>query len=206
MSIVFYGAPMSSATPVAWALAELGVAHEKVVIDLASGAQRKPEFLRLNPNGKVPTLVVDGTPMFEALAIQQWLGDRYGVEKGLWPASDAPARLRALSWGTWAYVTVGAALSRLFFATGERFGADFRNEAQVAYARNEIDGLLGLLDAQFEASPYLLGDSFSLADLTVASTLGYAASTGVSLAGHATLRGWLERCQARPAMAAVMGK
>ena len=41
-------------------------------------------------NGKVPTLVVDGTPMFEALAIIQWLGDRYGVQQGLWPAANSP--------------------------------------------------------------------------------------------------------------------
>jgi glutathione S-transferase len=91
-------------------------------------------------------------------------------------------------------------------STGERLGADVRNETQEAYVRKELDGLLDLLDAQFEASPYLLGDSFSLADLMVASTIGFAASTGVSLAGHARLRGWLERCQARPSMAAVMGK
>lgn len=204
MSIVFYAAPMSSATPVAWALAELGVPHEKVSIDLASGKQRTPEFLRLNPNGKVPTLVVDGTPMFEGLAIMQWLGDRHGVEKGLWPAADAPERLRALSWSTWAYVTFGGALGRLAASTGERLGAASRNEAQEAHARRELDGLIGILDAQLEARAYLLGDAFSLADLIVAATVGYAASTGVSLAGHARVQAWLARCQARPAMAKAM--
>src|SRR5690606_9857421 len=105
MSIVFYAAPMSSATPVAWALAELDVPHERVPVDLAAGDQRKPEFLRLNPNGKVPTLVVDGTPRFEALAIMTWLGDRYGTANGMWPPADSPERLPALSWSTWAYVS-----------------------------------------------------------------------------------------------------
>src|SRR3954469_24977510 len=101
MSMVFYAAPQSSSSPVACALQELGVPHERVNLNLAAGEQRKPEYLALNPNGKVPLLVVDGTPMFEALAILQWLGDRYGVEKKLWPAADSPARLEALSWTTW---------------------------------------------------------------------------------------------------------
>lgn len=95
MSIVFYTATWSSAAPVAYALAELGVPHEQVTLDLEAGDQRKPEFLALNPNGKVPTLVVDGTPMFEGLAIVLWLGDRYGVERGQWPHADAPARFEA---------------------------------------------------------------------------------------------------------------
>jgi len=91
MSITFYAAPQSSASPVSCALRELGVPHERVNLNLAAGDQRKPEYLALNPNGKVPLLVVDGTPLFEALAILQWLGDTYGVDKGLWPAAGSPA-------------------------------------------------------------------------------------------------------------------
>jgi glutathione S-transferase len=95
MSITFYAAPQSSASPVACALRELAVPHERINLNLAAGDQRKPEYLALNPNGKVPLLVVNGTPMFEAIAIMQWLGDKYGVEKGLWPSADSPARLEA---------------------------------------------------------------------------------------------------------------
>src|SRR6476620_10228813 len=112
MSMTLYEAPFSSATPVACALAELGLPHERVRFDLSSGLQKQPEFLALNPNGKVPTLVVDGTPMFEALAIIQWLGDRYGVQCGVWPKADSPERLQALSWSTWAYVSLGSVLQR----------------------------------------------------------------------------------------------
>src|SRR5215212_8353459 len=129
MTITFYEAPFSSATPVACALAELGVPHERIRFDLTSGIQKKPEFLALNPNGKVPTLVVDGTPMFETLAIVQWLGDRYGVAKGLWPAFDDPARLTALSWTAWCYVTCGAHVLRYNFAASERSPSELRHPA-----------------------------------------------------------------------------
>src|SRR5690606_22457152 len=141
MSIVFYAAPMSSATPVSWAIAELEVPHERVTLNLAAGDTRKPEFLRLNPNGKVPTLVVDGTPMFEALAIMTWLGDRYGVARGLWPAADSPARLEALSWSTWAYVSYGAVVNRLAYASSERIDSSLRSEGQAKIARDELQTL-----------------------------------------------------------------
>lgn len=130
MNVTLYQAPYSSAIPVVWALAELSVPYENVKIDLASGAQKKPEFLALNPNGKVPTLVVDGTPMFEACAIVMWLGDRFGVDKKLWPAADAPARMQAMAWSTWAYVTYGSMLARFATASG-RAGKDYAHEKQV---------------------------------------------------------------------------
>ncbi len=98
---------MSSATPIACALAELGVPHERVKIDITTGEQRRPDYLALNPNGKAPTLTVDGAPMFEALAIEMWLGQTYGVESGLWPADGTPLHLQAMAWSTWAYVSYG---------------------------------------------------------------------------------------------------
>lgn len=199
MSIVFYAAPMSSATPVSWALAELEVPHERVHVDITKGDQRKPEFLKLNPNGKVPTLVVDGTPMFEALAIMTWLGDRYGVARGMWPAADSPARLQALSWSTWAYVSYGSVLNRLAYASSERIDSSLRSEGQAKIARDELQALSTVLDAKLAAAPHLLGASFSLTDLIVASVVWYGTLVGVSLDAYPKTKAWLERCQARPA-------
>jgi glutathione S-transferase len=85
MSLTFYYSPMSSATRIHWALEELGIPYDKVKVDLAAGDQKKPAYLALNPNGKVPLVVDDGTPIFESLAILIYLGERYGVEKGLFP-------------------------------------------------------------------------------------------------------------------------
>src|SRR3954452_24446147 len=106
MSIVFYYTPMSSATRIHWALEELGVGYEKVKLDLAAGDHKKPEYLALNPNGKVPLIVEGDTPIFESLAILIYLGERYGVEKGLYPELG-PKRAEALRWIAWANVTLG---------------------------------------------------------------------------------------------------
>jgi len=200
MSIVFYAAPRSSSSPVTCALQELGVPHERVPVNLAAGDQKKPEYLALNPNGKVPLLVVDGTPLFEALAILHWLGDRFGVEKQLWPGADAPARLEALSWTTWSYVTFAGAISRLLAASSERSPKEMHNEALATAAREELRQLLGVLDGRLRNRQYLLGAAFSLADLVVASVVHWGKFCGVSVDEHSAVQGWLERCLSRPSL------
>lgn len=191
MSITFFTAPFSSAIPVAVLLEELAVPHEAVVLDLKKGEARRPEVLALNPNGKVPTLVVEGTPIFEALAIAHYLADRHGVAQRLWPASDAPARLEALSWTSWAYVSYGAGL-RLFSAQPEG------SEARAA-AHAECTRLLAVLDARLEKAAWILGAEFSLADSVVANAVKYGVFAGVSYATHPRVAAWMERNEARPA-------
>ncbi len=203
MSITLYAAPMSSATPVLHALEELQLPHELVKVNLQAGDQRAPDFLALNPNGRVPTLVVDGTPMFEALAIMQWLGDRYGVERGLWPAADAPERLEALSWSTWMYVSWGAVFQRLRFASSEQVDASLHHEGQAALAREELQAMLGVLDGHLASREHLAGDHFTLADLIVANGLTYAVYSGVSTGGHHHVERWLARVHDRPAFKLV---
>lgn len=199
MSIILHAAPMSSATPVVHALKELDVAHELVLIDLQKQDQRRPAFLALNPNGKVPTLVVDGTPMFEALAIMQYLGDRFGVARGLWPSFDAPERLTALSWTTWAYVTYGAALSRLIFAQSPQVPQALHHPAQAKRAREDLDALLAILDGHLSTRPNILGESFSLADVIVASVITYGTYCGAATEAFPNVHAWVERFAERPA-------
>jgi glutathione S-transferase len=204
MSIVFYTAPFSSASPVVSALVELGVPFERVSLDLAAGEQRRPEFLKLNPNGKVPTLVVEGTPMFEALAILLWLGETYGVKAGLWPANKEPARLQALSWCTWAYVTYGTCLVRLQYATSERFAKELHSPAQAKSAQEQLVQLLDVLEARLAAGPCILGEDYSLVDLVVGSVIGYGVHVGVSVQEHPRVKAWLEAFQARASYASAM--
>jgi glutathione S-transferase len=204
MSITFYSAPFSSASPIACALAELDVPHEKVTFDLAANKHKEPEFLALNPNGKVPTLVVDGTPMFEALAILTWLGESYGVPRGLWPAEKDPARLTAMSWCTWSYVTYATGLTLLGFSRSERVSPELHNPALAQHARKELDRLLGMLEARLAKQKYMLGPSYSLVDLVVASVVGYGVFVGVPVDGFARVKAWLADFQGRASYKSVL--
>lgn len=203
MSIVFYNAPFSSATPVWSAMRELEVPHEQIDLQLGPAGTRSPEHLARNPNGKVPTLVVDGTPMFEALAIMQWLGDRYGVARGLWPAADAPERLTALSWTTWSYVSFVGALRLLHVTTSERSPKELHSEVHAAFAKKELEGQFAVLDGWLAERRFILGDAYSLADLIVGSVILYARMSGAPVDAYPHVKAWADQVAARPAIRAA---
>lgn len=198
MSLVFYYAPMSSASPVHWALEELGVPYEKKQLDLKAGDAKKPEFLKVNPNAKVPVIVHDGTPIFESAAIQIYLGETFGVEKGLFPA-PGPKRGEAMQWIVWCNVSVGDPLGRYFRNTSEFFPADQKNEKAAEAAKTELDAMLRLLDNALEGKQYLVDNRFSLADLHIASWADYLAFAKVDLTPYKSITAWKARCTDRPA-------
>jgi glutathione S-transferase len=200
MGIVFYYTPMTSATRVHWALEELGVPYDKVKIDLSKGEQRQPDFLKLNPNGKVPCMVIDGQPVFESLAMLLYLGEAYGVDKGLFPP-PGPQRLEAFKWMSWGSVSLVEAGSRLMRNTSERFPAEHRSAAQAAAAHAEIAELLRVLDSGIGARPFLVGDQFTLVDVTVgAAVLFLAQRLNVELTKYPNVAAWAGRLTSRPAL------
>jgi len=204
MSIVFYYTPMTSATRVHWALEELGIPYDKVKIDLSKGEQRKPEFLKLNPNGKVPCMVVDGQPVFESLAMLLYLGETFGVEKGLFPAPGL-ARLDAFKWMAWGSVSLVEAGTRLMRNTSDRFPVEMRNPAVADSARAEVGTLLGVLEAGMAGRPFILGGEFTLVDVAVGSMVMFLArQLGVDLSHLPSLAAWAGRLSARPALARAM--
>lgn len=203
MSITLYEAPMSSASPVVHALTELDIPWERVTLSLQNEDQKKPEFLKLNPNGKVPTLVIDGTPMFEALAIMMYLGDRFGVERKLWPAAGDPARMQAMAWSTWAYVTYGAAIYRVLQSESERLPKELHNAAQSKKNRAELAQLLGILNDRLAGRDYILGSSFTLCDLIVCSVVTWGSYAGIPFTDYAHVAAWAARFAERPAFKKV---
>lgn len=205
MSLKLFAAPMSSATPVVHAIHELGIDCEIVMLDLKAGDQKQAGYLAINPHGVVPTLVVDGAPLFEAVEILQWLGDTHGVAQGLWPAAGTPERLRALSWSSWAYVSYGALVSVLNFAGSPHADAALHHAPLAAEALKRMDAALGRLDAELAKAPFLLGDAYSLADHIVASVVMYSTYCGVPVDGHPNLVRWLQAFQARPSFAKAWG-
>jgi glutathione S-transferase len=207
MAITFYYSPMSNATRVHWSLEELGIAYEKVKLDLRAGDQKKPEFLALNPNGKVPTLVIDGTPMFESVAIQIALGERYGVEKGLWPALGSPEHLMALTWLIWGQVTLGASLMRYMANTSDYIPKELHHPKQAEVALADTNTQLGMLNGRLSDRDYVTGDRFTLADLDLASVLGWGLHVAkIDLAAFPKVADWLGRSSKRPANSRVMAE
>jgi GST-like protein len=205
MTITFYYAPQSNASRIHASLEELGVAYETVKIDIRAGEQRKPEFLALNPNGMVPTIVLDGTPMFESLAIQIALGERYGVAKGVWPAVSSPEHLKALTWIIWGQVTLGTSIMRYMHNTAGFIPKELHHAGQAEAAVKAIHGQLAILEAHLGAHAFLAGDSFTLADLDVASVLGWGLHMcKIDVSAYPKLGAWIGGISKRPSMLAAM--
>lgn len=198
MSLVFHYAPQSSATRVFWALEELGLPYEKVKRTLRSDDMRDPEFLKVNPNGRIPALVVDGVPMFESLAIVLHLGERYGTAKGLWPVEQG-ARATALTWAVWSSVTLAANGYRYLLNTSDRLPPEARSPAQAQLARQDVEDNLRVLEERLAGRAYLLGDAFTFVDVLGASALALLQRLNFPLEAYPKVKEWLGRCLSRPA-------
>lgn len=203
MSLTFYYAPMSTASTVHWTLEELGVPYEGVLVDLSSESDKQQKLGPVNPNLKVPVLVHDGHVIFESAAIQIYLGETFGVERGLYPA-PGPARGDALKWLVWTNVSLRDTVLRWQHHTSEQTDAKLQNTTANVEAHKDIDKVLAMLEVALDGRSYLLGDGVTLVDFHLVSFLQWAAFCGVKLAPFPRVSAWVERCSERPASLALM--
>ncbi len=199
--IKLYSWPQSSGTRIAWALEELGLPYEYMALDAKKGEHRSAEYLKLNPQGKVPALVDDDELLFESGAILLHLGNRYGVEKNLWPAAKGQARADAVCWTVWAMTELGPYMLQYLYHgldTPISFKPADRSKAAAEYSHSQLDRLLAALEARLDGREYVLG-GFSLADVAAASWLALGTAFGVSLERYPRVAAWLKRCLDRPA-------
>lgn len=202
MSLTFYYAPMSTATLTTLVIEELGVPVEKVKLDIQKGETKSPEFLKINPNGVVPCVVHDGAAIWESAALTIYLGETFGVDKGLYPP-PGPRRGEAMKWIVWTNVTLGDAASRVFRNTTDWYPADQKNAAAGEAAQQDVARLLGILDAALGERPFLTGD-YTVADAHVHSICDWLRMMKMDFAPFANIAAWSDRCRARPAYQKVM--
>ena len=200
MSITYYYAPMSTAVRTTWAIEELGVPCERVKLDIQKKETKTEAFLKLNPNGQVPCLVVDGTPIFESTAILLYLGETYGVDKGLYPPPGLE-RAKTLKWVVWANVGFYDPVSRWMRNTASYIPAEQQNARAAEAAKNDLGAAMQVLDSALAGKSYLVDDKFSLADLAISSYLGWLMFMGYDYSSFKNVKAWGERCLGRPAAA-----
>ena len=158
-----YYSPGTASMVVHLALLEIGAPHQLRLVDFDADAQHDPDYLRLNPRGVVPTLVLDGRAYFESAALLMLLAERH-PEAQLAPAPGTPERA---VWYQWIVFLSNTLMStyRLWFYPMELGATEHAPEVRAAIQR-KIEGVWDQLDAQLAAhGPYLLGAEFSGADL-----------------------------------------
>jgi glutathione S-transferase len=198
MSTTYYYAPMSTAVRTTWAIEEFGVPCERIKVDIQKKETKAEAFLKLNPNGVVPLLVVDGTPIFESTAILLYLGETYGVDKGLYPPPGLK-RAETLKWVVWSNVGFIDPINRWTRNTASYVPADQHNAKAAEAGKNDLGAALKILDNALVGKSYLVDDKFSLADLAVSSYLGWLMFLGYDYSSFKNVKAWAERCLGRPA-------
>jgi glutathione S-transferase len=161
MMLTVYGrATSSNVQAVMWTIGELGLAYKRLDYGHIHGGLDSPEFLAMNPNGLVPVVTDgDGPPIWESAAIVRYLCARYAREP-FWPA-DPLARSQADMWAEWGKTTLGRAFSEPIFWAVIRKG----DPETLAKALQRFDGILDILEARLNLSPFVGGDEFTFADV-----------------------------------------
>ncbi len=195
--LTLYGAPASRAHRVLWMLKELGLPFHHVPTDFLQGGTRTPDFLRINPNGRVPVLVDDDRAIFESLAINLYLARKYG---GPLAPADPWEEGQAMQWSFWAVTEVEkllllAACNRFLFPEPDRDPAEFQQMA------HRLDRPFRVLDAHLAGRRHVLGDRFTVADLNIAAMMSLVPLAGFPVDDYPHMAAWLADCLERSAAA-----
>ncbi|WP_419728063.1 glutathione S-transferase family protein [Lichenicola sp.] len=193
---------------VAIMLEELGEPYKLHPVDFSQKQQFTPEFLAISPNNKIPAIVdtdAAGGPLaiFESGAILTYLAERSG--RFLEPAG--PVRFKTLEWLYWQVGGLGPMLGQ--FAYFAVMSKDPPNPAAIERFGAEVGRLLGVLEGRLQASAYLGGEQYTIADMAsypwmVGATTMMADALGDRLAGKPAIQDWMARVGARPAVQAGM--
>ena len=189
-TIEFWYNPMSRARIVHWMLEEVGAPYAIRFVDFEKREQKQPEFLAINPMGKVPVIRHRGVVVTESAAICAYLADAF-PSAGLAPATNDPRRGTYYRW--------------LFFGAGcvepalaDRMLSRPSPESQMTLGYGTYDDVLRTLELAITPGPFILGESFSAADVLIASQIGWSLMAKV-LEPRPAFQAYLERCTARPA-------
>ncbi|MDR7117882.1 glutathione S-transferase family protein [Caulobacter sp. BE254] len=196
-----YYSPSTASLAVHWMLIEIGAPFELVLTDIATGANRTPDYLKLNPSGVVPTLIVDGAPVLESAAILMLLAERH-ADKGLAPAAGTPERAAYFQW----MVYLANALLpsfRAWYYPHEPAG-EANAEAAQAAARARVEAVWDRVDAQLAAKgPYMLGERLSAVDFLATMLMRWSRNLPRQATAWPNIARYLARMRAMPSLREV---
>ncbi len=199
MGLKIYGSARSRATRVLWLAKELGLTFEHVPLAANDPKLKAPEFLKINPTGRIPAIEDDGgVAMGESLAINLYLARKHGAgAKGLVPASAAE-EARLAQWTCWAMTDLEGPMGTVYLHRGF-LPEDKRDPKLAEAAEAQAQKPLAMLDGVLAKSPYLLGDRFTVADLNVAGVLSLTRIGTIDMSKFPHVAAWAKKCHDRTA-------
>jgi glutathione S-transferase len=191
-----YHFPSPNPQKVYFALLELGLECEIVPIDLAKGENRKPDYLALNPNGRVPVLTDGDLTLWESHAILAYLGEKTGK---MWPTSAA-RRADALRWLFFSSAHLSPpAVDLVRNRIVVKFLGGKPDEDAIARAEKALPDAIRIIDGQLANNKWLLGHDFTLVDCAYGPVLNVTEKAGFSFGDFPKVRAYLDAVRSRPA-------
>jgi glutathione S-transferase len=178
-----YGGARSRAAIVQWYLEELGIPYEFILLDMQAGEHKQPDYLAINPIGKVPSIVDGNLQLWESGAILLYLAQKYGD-----PSMSLDQQAVLAQWVVFANATLGPGI----FVEASR--------------DRETPALLTPLNQMLKQHPYLLGDQFTVADVAVGALLAYIPMMlPLDLSAYPAVLAYIKRISERPAFQKAIG-
>jgi glutathione S-transferase len=190
-----YYSPSAASFAVHWMLNELHAPHELVLVDLESKQQKSADYMRLNPSGMVPTLVVDGAPRTECAALLLLLAERH-PEAALAPTIGSIERMDYLQWMLFFANTVQPAY-RAWFYPHEPAGETYI-ELVKAQAQPRIEGIWSRLDAHLSNRDYFAGSKLTAVDFLATMLLRWSRNMPKPATEWPNIHGYVRRMRALP--------
>jgi glutathione S-transferase len=184
-----YWSPRSRSFTTLWLMEETGQPYERVLTDISTGANKTPEYLAINPMGKVPALADGDAVMAESAAICAYVADRYPQAKLAPPVGD-PRRAKYLQWLFFAPSCIEPAILQSYL----KFDIP-----AVSAAWGSATQTFDVLDQALEKGPWLLGDDFTAADIAIGSGMNFAIRMFKMIPTRPNFDRYLDACAARPA-------
>jgi glutathione S-transferase len=186
----------SNVQKVLWCLGELGLEHDLVGKGGPFGGHKEPEYLKLNPNGLLPTIDDDGVVLWESNAIVRYLAAKHG-QGGLWP-TDLAERAGADRWMDWQQTVIRDAITPVFLGMVRKKPHE-RDMAAIGAARDRLAAALRILDAHLAAQPYVAGPRFTMGDIPLGIHVWRWYAMDIKREDFPNLKAWYERlCRRRP--------
>jgi glutathione S-transferase len=195
-----HGTSRSRSARSLWALEELGVTYEH--LPMPTTEAKSSAHLKLNPNGHVPVLEDDGVVVWESMAINLYLADKYG-KNSLWP-SDPAGRADAYKWSFWAITEVEPHLLTLL-RNRVMAPPEARDEKAALAAIESLKAPMNALEESLKGKEFLLGKNFTIADLNVAAVMSWMPLMKLDLSSTPNVQAWLQKCLGREANKKVRG-
>ena len=192
--IKIYGSPKSSAGRVFWLLEELNLPYEAVKVNMREKEHKGDAYLKLNPNGKVPCLTEGEFVIWESVAINNYLAEKYAPQLlGTTPEDRGIVQ----QWSLWAMLELQKPIIDIFIQK-VFVPEDRRDLALIERSQKSCPPLFKILDNALSSRKYLAGDVFTVADLNMASVVAIATPIQMDISEYKNISGWMDAVTQRP--------